>query len=121
MVTDYEVLIMFDPEAADARQSEVVERLKGIVEKGQGRWDGDQLWGKRKLAYEIRHKGEGVYHLVTFAADAESLEEVSRVLRIDDSVMRHMAVKRVKGASTAAPAPAAVDAAPEPEPVLDAE
>ena len=46
-------------------------------------------WGRRKLAYEIGHKGEGAYHLLQFTSDAATLDEISRVLRIDDGVMRH--------------------------------
>src|SRR5256885_16890344 len=51
-------------------------------------------WGRRRLAYEIDHKAEGVYHLLTFDAEPEALAEVSRVLKITDGVMRHLAVKR---------------------------
>ena len=52
------------------------------------------MWGRRKLAYEIDHKTDGVYHLLTMTTTPEALEEVSRVLKITDGVMRHLAVKR---------------------------
>ncbi len=104
-MTEYEVLIMLDPELAEDRQQEVVDRVRTQIIEGGGIWDTHTPWGKRRLAYEIDHKSEGVYHLVTFTVSPEILNEVSRLLRIDDAVIRHMAVRRVKGSSTAAPAP----------------
>ena len=50
--------------------------------------------GRRKLAYEIDKKSEGTYHLLHFDSDAETLGEVTRVLKITDGAMRHMAVRR---------------------------
>jgi small subunit ribosomal protein S6 len=104
-VTDYEVLIMLDPELAEDRQQEVVDRIRTQVVENGGVWETHTPWGKRRLAYEIAHQNDGIYHLVTFTASPEVLNEVSRLLRIDDAVLRHLAVRRVKGSSTAAPMP----------------
>jgi len=103
-VTDYEILLMLDPELPEERQTEIVTRVREQVEKG-GRWDNHEPWGRRRLAYEIDHKPEGVYHLLTFEAEPETLDEISRVLKITDGVMRHMAVRRVKGGTTRPPEP----------------
>ena len=105
-MTDYEILLMLDPELPDERQTEIVTRVREAIEKDGGRWDNEEPWGRRRLAYEIDHKPEGTYHLLTFAAEPATLDEVSRVLKITDGVMRHMAVRRVKGASTRPPEPA---------------
>src|SRR5262245_20756725 len=102
-VTEYEILLLLDPDLDDDRQGEVVTRARELVEKGGGTWDLHDTWGRRKLAYEIDHKGEGSYHLLHFTCDAGTLDEVSRVLRIDDNVIRHMATRRIKG-SPARPA-----------------
>jgi small subunit ribosomal protein S6 len=102
-VTDYEILLMLDPELEDERQSEIVSRAREAIEREGGRWDGHEPWGRRRLAYEIDHKGEGAYHLLTFAAEPATLDEISRVLKITDGVMRHLAVRRVAGASTRPP------------------
>jgi len=103
-VTDYEVLIMLDPELAEDRQQEVIDRVRKQIVEGGGVWETHTPWGRRRLAYEIQHKNEGTYHLVTFAASAEVLSEVSRLLKIDDGVLRHLAVRRVKGSSITQPA-----------------
>jgi small subunit ribosomal protein S6 len=93
-VIDYEILLMLDPELPDERQTEIVSRVRENIERAGGTWDGHDVWGRRKLAYEIDHKTDGVYHLLTMTATPEALDEVSRVLKITDGVMRHMAVKR---------------------------
>jgi small subunit ribosomal protein S6 len=120
-MVSYEILLMLDAELAEPRQTEIVDRVKALVEKGGGSWQQHVPWGKRRLAYEIKHKDEGIYHLLTFDAAPDTVEEIGRVLKIDDSVMRHMAVRRVEGSSTAAPAvltpePSAAAPAPAPAP-----
>ena len=96
-MNEYEILLLLDPELDEARQGEVVNRTRELVERSGGTWDLHDVWGRRKLAYEIGHKGEGTYHLLQFSSDAETLDEVSRVLRIDDAVMRHMPTRRIQG------------------------
>jgi small subunit ribosomal protein S6 len=105
-VTEYEILLLIDPDLDEGRQTEIVDRTRELVERAGGTWDVHDVWGRRKLAYEIDHKGEGSYHLLQFSCEPETLDEVSRVLRIDDGVMRHMATRRIKG-SPARPVAAA--------------
>ena len=112
-MTEYEILLLLDPDLDEARQSDIVTRAHELVEKGGGTWDLQDTWGRRKLAYEIGHKGEGTYHLLQFTCEAPTLDEISRVLRIDDGVMRHMATRRIEGSPVrpvAVGAPAREDA-----------
>jgi small subunit ribosomal protein S6 len=113
---------MLDPEQAEARQDDIVARARDLVENNGGAWHSHDAWGRRRLAYPIAHKEEGVYHLVVFDAEAETLDEISRVLKIDDAVLRHMATRHIAGSRTSAPrddaaapvsAPAAVAVAEE--------
>jgi small subunit ribosomal protein S6 len=96
-VTEYEILLLLDPELSDEKQAEIVERVKTLVEKEGGSFERHDPWGRRKLAYPIDKKDDGVYHLLTFSASAETLDELSRVLKIDDDVLRHMATRRPEG------------------------
>ena len=112
-MNDYEILLMLDPELAEERQGEILTRTQELVGKLGGSWESHESWGRRKLAYEIDHKGEGSYHLLHFTCEPDTLDEVSRVLRIDDGVMRHMATRRIKGSPArpvAVAAPARNDA-----------
>ena len=112
-MTKYEILLLLDPDLDEARQAEVVDRVRQLVESGGGSWDLHDAWGRRRLAYEIGHKNEGSYHLLHFTSDATQLDEISRVLRIDDGVIRHMATRRIEGSPArpvAVAAPASQDA-----------
>jgi small subunit ribosomal protein S6 len=116
-LTTYEILLMLDPEGAESHQDEVIARVRELVEKGGGTWRSHDAWGRRRLAYEIAKKPEGVYHLVVFEAGAETLDAISRVLKIDDAGLRDLATKPIEGSRTSAPrddtpAPAPVSAAP---------
>ena len=125
-VSPYEILLMFDPDLPEDRQNEIATRMRELIERQSGSWDTHDVLGRRKLAYEIDHKTDGVYHLVTFSADPETLDEISRVLKITDGVMRHLAVRRSErrpGQPVASPTedrqdeaePATVAAAPQQE------
>ena len=116
-MNDYEILLLLDPELEEARGDEILQRLRERVEGDGGGWDGHEPWGRRRLAYEIDHKAEAVYHLLLFKAEPATLHEVSRVLKITDGVVRHLAVRRVKdGQRTAPPQPPA----PTPSPLAAA-
>ena len=123
-MTTYEILLMLDPELPEERQDEIILRVRELVERSGGTWRSHDNWGRRRLAYEIQKKSEGVYHLVVFESEAETLDEIVRVLKIDDGVMRQMATRHVEGSRTSAPrddaaaAPAAA-AAPVPAPEYD--
>jgi small subunit ribosomal protein S6 len=114
-LTTYEILLMLDPEGAEAHQDDLIKRVRDLVENGGGTWRSHDAWGRRRLAYPIHKKADGVYHLVVFEANAETLDEISRVLKIDDAVLRHLATKHIEGSRTSAPrddtpAPVAVPA-----------
>jgi small subunit ribosomal protein S6 len=104
-VNEYEILLMLDPELAEERQTEIVSRTHELVDKGNGTWLSHDVWGRRRLAYEIDHRADGAYHLLQFDAEPATLDEITRVLKITDGVMRHMATRRVKGGGRAAPPP----------------
>ena len=125
-MNDYEILLMLDPDVPEDRHEEILTRTRELVEKDGGTWEAHDDWGRRRLAYEIDHKTDGVYHLLTFSCDPPALDEVSRVLKITDGVMRHMATRRPRPhrrAAAVAAATAAAESAPTseapPEPVVE--
>jgi small subunit ribosomal protein S6 len=104
-VNEYEILLMLDPESPEGRHDEIIARTRELVEKSGGAWVSHDPWGRRRLAYEIDHKTDGVYHLLHFDAEPATLDEVSRVLKITDGVIRHLATRRLKDGTRAAPPP----------------
>lgn len=103
-MNEYEIMLLLDPELPEAQGDAIIQRIRDSVEGAGGTWDGHSPWGRRRLAYEIDHKGEAVYHLLLFTTTPEALAEITRVLKITDGVVRHLAVNRVKGGHTNAPA-----------------
>ena len=121
-MTAYEILLLLDPDAPDERQTEIVSRIRERIERDGGSWERHDVWGQRKLAYEIDHRSDGFYHLLLFDSEPETLEEISRVLRITDGVLRHMAVRRPKAPAAPGPPsqpPAEQREAAAPEPVRE--
>jgi small subunit ribosomal protein S6 len=115
--TEYEILLMLDPDAPEGRHDEILQRARELVESGGGSWDRHEPWGRRKLAYEIAHKDEGVYHLFELTAEPATLDELSRILKITDGVMRHLAVRRIQRSPTRPVARTARDGQDAAEPV----
>ena len=96
-MNDYEILLMLDPDAPEERHEEILARARELVEHGGGTWQAHEPWGRRKLAFEIDRKNEGVYHLLTLSCEPATLDEIARVLKITDGVMRHLATRRGRG------------------------
>jgi len=109
-MNEYEIMLLLDPELPEGRQEQVVARTRELIEKAGGTWDGHDLWGRRRLAYEIAHKEEAVYHVLFFTSPPETLDEISRVLRITEGVVRHGAFRRAKASRPGGTRP------PEPSP-----
>jgi small subunit ribosomal protein S6 len=110
-LNEYEIMLLLDPGLEETKANEIIQRIRDSVEGAGGTWDGHEPWGRRKLQYEIAHTGEAVYHLLLFTTTTEALDEITRVLKITDGVLRHGAYKRVKGSQhQKAPAPMPVGA-----------
>ena len=65
-MNDYEIMLLLDPDLAEERGDEIIQRIRDAVDGAGGTWDGHEPWGRRRLAYEIHHKSEAVYHLLLF-------------------------------------------------------
>jgi small subunit ribosomal protein S6 len=89
----YEALFVVAPSLNEEEVKAAIERVKGVVENGGGVVDNVDEWGKRRLAYEINKINEGYYVLTHFTAKPELPKELDRILRISDSVIRHIIVK----------------------------
>lgn len=91
-LNNYEVILMFYPDAESERRVKQYERLKGIIAEG-GVIKSEDEWGTRKLAYEIEDYKEAFYVLVEFDAEPGVIKEFSRIASISDTVMREMVVR----------------------------
>ena len=93
-MNSYELLYILNNELSDEAKGAVVEKLIAVVTDNGGTIDGIDKWGTRKLAYPIDYKTEGYYVLVNFTAPATLPDELERVMRITDAVIRFLIVKK---------------------------
>ncbi len=89
----YEVLFIIRPELDEEATEAVIDRVKSVIEKNGAEITKLDKWGKRRLAYEIKHVREGYYVLINFKGEAAVAAELDRVLKIFDEVLRHLIVR----------------------------
>ncbi len=85
----YEVMYLLDPELEEEGLEEKKERLKTIVESGDGEVDSMEEWGKKRLAYEIQGLSKGLYVLVEFRASPDDIDEISEKSNVEEGVIRY--------------------------------
>ena len=89
----YEVLYVLNPNLGEEETQAVVDKFKTLIEQN-GTIDEMDIWGKRKLAYEINYLTEGYYVLVKFTSGPAFPAELDRVMGITDSVIRSLVTLR---------------------------
>ena len=92
----YELLFFVAPNLEEDARVKIMGRIENVITEGNGTIDNHEDWGKRKLAYEINKLTEGDYILIDFHAEPDHIAELDRILRINDSVERHMIVRRTE-------------------------
>lgn len=92
MVRDYELMYIVRPELEDDAVRVAVKSVRSLIETHGGEVVKTTLWGKRRLAYEVKRLREGHYVLVVFHLDGGKVAEIERSLRIHDTVFRHLIV-----------------------------
>ena len=94
-MTKYETTFILEPGLDDARVNEEVERVSGWIKDLGGELIEAQRWGKRRLAYEIGKRRDGIYTLMLYQGGGPLVKEVERRLRLNESVMRVLTVMHV--------------------------
>lgn len=84
----YELMVILNPEVEDKAVEPTLSKFLEIITKDNGTVDNMDIWGRRRLAYEIQKKAEGIYAVVNFTATPETAAELDRVLNLNESVMR---------------------------------
>ena len=91
---DYEVLYIVRADFDDDKVQEAVKRVNTLIERSGGTPERTNLWGKRKLAYEVKHQKEGSYVLQDFQLEPERVPELEAALKITEEVLRHLIVRK---------------------------
>lgn len=85
---NYELMVILDPETEERTVAPSLDAFLEVIRKDGGSIDNVDIWGKRRLAYEIQKKTEGIYAVVNFTASPYATAELDRQLRLSEAVMR---------------------------------
>ena len=91
---DYEIVYIIRADLSDEDRSAKVERIQALVTENGGEIEKTEDWGKRVLAYEIRHCAEGFYGFSEFRLPPDAVKTIEDRLRIDEEILRYQIVSR---------------------------
>ena len=111
---DYEVLYIVRADLDDEKVHDAVKRVNTLIERSGGTAERTNLWGKRKLAYEVKHQKDGSYVLQDFKLDPERVPELESSLKITEEVLRHLIVRKPEKAAATAVTPPPAEVVLEP-------
>lgn len=111
---EYEVLYIVRADLDDEKVQAAVRRVNTLIERSGGSAEHTNLWGKRKLAYEVKHQKEGSYVLQDFKLDPNRVPELEAGLKINEDVLRHLVVRKPEKAGATAVTPSPAEVALEP-------
>ncbi len=91
---EYEIVYVIRPDLSDEERVAKVEHIHSLITKHNGEIQDKADWGKRVLAYEIKHYDEGYYGLTNFRLPAQSVSAVEERLNIDEDLLRYQIVAK---------------------------
>lgn len=85
---NYELMMILSPEIDERAIAPTVEKLIAVVPAEGGTIDNTDIWGRRRMSFEIAKKSEGVYAVINFTATPATAKELERQLGLNESVLR---------------------------------
>ena len=90
---NYEMIYILHPESEEEGLADVRQRIGDAISAGEGEVLGEDLWGRRRLAYPIEKQRDGYYVLMRFAIEPPHLPELERAMALDSRIMRRLLVR----------------------------
>ena len=84
----YEIMIILDPEIEERTVAPSLDKYLTVVKNDGGTVDKVDIWGRRRLAYDIQKKSEGIYAVIDFTAEPATAKELDRQLGLNEAVLR---------------------------------
>lgn len=84
----YEMMIILDPEIDDRQVPAALERYLTVVKNDKGTIDNLDVWGRRRLAFDIKKRSEGIYAVVNFTSEPATAKEMDRQLNLSETILR---------------------------------
>ncbi|TXK18931.1 30S ribosomal protein S6 [Homoserinibacter sp. GY 40078] len=88
MTHQYELMVILDPEIDERTVAPSLDKFLGVITGDGGTIENVDIWGRRRLAYEIKKKSEGIYAVVNFTATSAATQELDRQLKLSEAVLR---------------------------------
>ena len=89
----YEVVVIIDPEVDDRQVNGLLEKPLAGLTKAGGTVEQIDVWGRRKLAYDIRKKSEGIYAIINVTAEPAVVKELDRQFTLNERIMRTKVIR----------------------------
>jgi small subunit ribosomal protein S6 len=81
-------MVILDPEIDERTVAPSLDKFLNVIRNDGGTIDNVDIWGRRRLAYEIQKKSEGIYAVVNFTANSDATVELDRQLKLSEAVLR---------------------------------
>jgi len=105
----YELMVILDPEIDERTVAPSLDKFLNVIRNDGGTIDSVDIWGRRRLAYEINKKTEGIYAVVNFTSTPAATVELDRQLSLSEAVMRTKVLRAEEGIAQVAAAKVAAD------------
>ncbi len=89
----YELMVILDPDLEERTVAPSLDRYLGLVRQDGGTVDSVDVWGRRRMAYEIKKRAEGIYAVVELTAEPATVKELDRQLTLNESVLRTKVIR----------------------------
>lgn len=89
----YEIVVIIDPDVDERQVSPLVEKHLEAITNAGGTVDNTDVWGRRRLAYDIQKKSEGIYVVLNVTAEPAAVKEMDRLMTIDERIMRTKVIR----------------------------
>ncbi len=104
MTYQYELMVILDPEIDERTVAPSLDKFLNVIRADGGTIENVDIWGRRRLAYEINKKNEGIYAVVNFTANSSATVELDRQLGLSEAVMRTKVLRAEAGIAQVAAA-----------------
>ncbi|TLM83914.1 30S ribosomal protein S6 [Arthrobacter sp. MPF02] len=84
----YELMVIIDPEVEERTVEPSLQKFLNVITNDGGTIEKVDIWGRRRLAYDIKKKSEGIYAVVNFTATPDTAKELDRQLSLNETIMR---------------------------------
>ena len=100
---DYEVMVILDPSLEERTVQPSLDKYLNVIRKDGGSVEYVDMWGRRRLAYEIKKNAEGIYAVIDLTAEPDTVKEFDRQLGLNESMLRTKVMRPVRPTDASGP------------------